>query len=33
MHEGKTRVMFNGKVQHRVIRADNKALEVVEEYN
>ena len=33
MHRGKSRVMFNDKAQHRVIRVDNKALEVVEEYN
>ena len=33
MHKGKTRVMSNDKAQQRVIRVDNKALEVVEEYN
>ena len=33
MHKGKTRVMFNDKAQHIEIRVDNKALEVVEEYN
>ena len=33
MHKGKTKVMFNDRAQHRVIRVNNKALEVVEEYN
>ena len=30
MHMGKTRIMFNDKAQRRVIRVDNKALEIVE---
>ena len=33
MHKGKTRPIYNDKAQRRVIRLDNKALEVVEEYN
>ena len=33
MHKGKTRVVFNDKAQRRVIKVDNEALEVVEEYN
>ena len=33
MHEGKTEVMFNDKAQRRVMRVDNKTLEVVEKYN
>ena len=33
MHKGKARVIFNDKAQHRVIRVDNKSLEVVEKYN
>ena len=33
MHKGKTKVMFNDKTQQRIIRVDNEALEVVEEYN
>ena len=33
IHKGKNRVMLNDKAQRRVIRMDNKTLEVVEEYN
>ena len=33
MHKGKTRVIFNDKAQRRVLRVDNKTLDVVEEYN
>ena len=33
MHKGKTRIMFNDKAKQRIIRVDNKTLEVVEEYN
>ena len=33
MQKGKTRIMFNDKALHRVIRVDNETLEVVEEYN
>ena len=33
MHNGKTSVMFNDKAQQRIIRVDNKTLEVVEECN
>ena len=33
MHKGKARVMFNDKAQQRIIRVDNKTLEVVDEYN
>ena len=32
MHKDKTRVMFDDKAQYRVIRVDNNALEVREEY-
>ena len=33
MHKGKTRAMLIDKAQRRVIRVDNKALEVLEDYN